>query len=584
MLIDIVNGFLQNLLTYSRQTLAGLKQLKTFRLSHLRKAFSLMGKRERMALYLLLGIALISLFWSLRNFYYAHTELVPGRGGSYTEGMLGQPTYINPLLAYQETDLALINLVYSGLYRFDGNGNLISDLADGMPVISEDQKQYTINLKRGVKWHDGRDFTADDVIFTIQTLQDPAYKSPLRGLWLSTTAEKLSDYSVRFTTKDISGPFLYNLTLPIISHSTWGNVDPQNFPLSKYNLEAVGTGPYAIKEIKKLPSGKIQSLTLESFTDFYAGRPKIDTVTVNFYDTEEDILNALHGKEISGFGFVALGSNLYLEKDQDNFQIFSLPLPQYQVVFFNLNNKILSDQSVRKALSLATDRQKIVDNVFGNNAQVPDSPLVPDDSTSPTAPDLEAAKKLLDNAGWTVDNQTGLRAKKGAPLELTIATNDSLANSKAAEALANQWRQLNVKINLSILPTKQLNDEMIKPRAFDVLLFPQKLGADPDPFPFWHSNQTKDPGLNLTGFASAVADQLLAETRSNTDQAVRKDKYRQLDQILSDQIPAIYLSQTLYIYAISKDIKDVGLKRLYEPNQRFYDLRNWYINKDRVWR
>ncbi|HVY67448.1 MAG TPA: peptide ABC transporter substrate-binding protein, partial [Patescibacteria group bacterium] len=572
--------------SYCKNIAAGARAIKNLRLSLIGKAFSFMGKREKIVLGVLALAALGSLSWSAINFYYAHTMLVPSDGGIYSEGMVGQPTYINPLLAHQDIDLALTKLVFSGLYKYDGSGKLVPDLADGQPSISDDQKQYTISLKRSVAWHNGKPFTADDVIFTIQTLQDPAYKSPLRSSWLSTTVEKIDDYQVKFTTKDVSGPFVHNLTLPIIEKSMWEGVAPQNFVLSTANLQAVGTGPYVVREIKKLPSGKIQEIRLDSFSNYYAGKPKIDTVIAKFYDTDDDLLNAFHTKEILGLGFDTLDKNLYIDAARGDVSVLNWMLPSYQVAFFNLNNKILSDAAVRLALAQATDRQAIIRDVFKNNAVEPVSPLLFNDAGSarPSEFDLEAAKKTLDGDGWTLDTKLNLRTKKGATLELTIATNDYLLNSKAAEDLANQWRQLNIKVNLNIVPTKQLTDNLLRPRTFDVLVFPQKFDADPDLFIFWHSSQVKDPGLNLTGFNSADADRLITQARTTTDQSARMDLYRQLSQSILAQHPAVFLDQTMYLYALDSRIRNVNIGTLYDPSQRFYDLPNWYMAEKRVWK
>ncbi len=581
-----MNGFPQNLISYTKAAALGVKELKHISLSRLRKVFSLMDKNEKIALSVLFLAALLSLAWSGRNFYLSHTTPAPAIGGSYTEGLLGQPTYINPLLSRQEPDVSLTKLIFSGLYKYDSGGQLTADLADGLPIISADQKQYTINLRRDVRWHNDKIFNADDVIFTIGMLKDPAYKSPLRPLWQATTVEKISDYSVKFTTKDISGPFLDNLTLPIMPKAVWSKVETQNFLLSKFNLEAIGSGPYAIKEIKKLPSGKIEEILLQANQNYFLGRPKIDQVGIKFYDAEQDILNAFHSREINGFGFIPLGSSLYLDKDRSETQVMNIPLPQYQVVFFNLTNKILAEQPVRQALALATDKKQIIEQVFKNNALIPSSPLLltaAAETKYPETLDTEKAKALLENAGWKIDPQTGNRVKKNVTLEFTIATNDSLVNSKAAELLANQWRSLNIKVNLTVLPSKQLSDTLIKPRTFDVLLFPQKFGADPDPFLFWHSSQAKDPGFNLTGFQDAAADKLITEARTTTDRKTREEKYQQFNDIIVARIPVIFLDQTMFVYALDKKIKNVGYEKLYDPSMRFYDITNWYISENRVW-
>ena len=582
-----MNGLTNNLISYTKTAAQGVLELKSLSLSKIRKVFSLMGKNEKITLAVLAAAALISFFISARNFYYNHTSPAPTNGGSYSEGLLGQPTYINPLLAHAEPDLSLTKLIYSGLYKYDNNGQLVPDLAEGQPQISEDQKQYTIGLRHDATWHNGKPITADDVIFTVQTLQDPNFKSPLRPMWQSTTVEKLSDYSVRFTNKDISGPFVNNLTLPILPKNVWGKVDADNFLLSKNNLEAVGSGPYAIKEIKKLPSGKVEQISLTSYADHYSSKAKIDQLIFKFYDSEDDILNAFHSREIDGFGFVPLGSALYVDKTQDKAQVLSIPLPQYQVVFFNLNNKILTDQDVRSALSLATNKQQIISDVFKGNAQLPASPLLFDKQKAPTMPvltDLNRAAGILDNAGWKIDSKTGLRSKKNVNFEITIATNDTLVNSKAADVLANQWRKLNIKVNLVVLPSKQLTDTLIKPRTFDVLLFPQKFGPDPDPFLFWHSSQVKDPGFNLTGYSDPAADKLIIEARTTTDKNIREAKYEQFSNLITAKIPVIFLDQTEYIYAVDNAVKNIGIKTLYDPSQRFYNIEDWYINQTRVWK
>jgi peptide/nickel transport system substrate-binding protein len=242
---------------------------------------------------------------------------------------------------------------------------------------------------------------------------------------------------------------------------------------------------------------------------------------------------------------------------------------------------------VRQALVTATNRQQIIDDVFKGNALLPSSPLLfgMATTTDTTQSDVAKAAQLLDQAGWKVDSKTNLRAnKKGQVLELTIATNDSLPNSKAAETLANQWKALNIKVNLTVLPTQQLTDSMIRPRTFDVLLFPQKFGADPDPFLFWHSSQVKDPGFNLTGFADPSADKLITEARTTTNAQTREDKYQQFSKLISTQIPVMFLDQTMYIYAVDKNVKNINLRTLYEPNQRFYDTPSWYIETARVWK
>jgi peptide/nickel transport system substrate-binding protein len=581
-------NWLRNLASYAVQLRAGLREIKNFRLSYIGKAFSLMARREKMALLALVVLALGNAGISLNSFYINHTHAVPDQGGEYREGLIGQPRLINPLTATTTTDLSLVGIIYSGLYSYDTDGNIVPDLADGMPQISADQKQYTIHLKRNVKWHNNQNFTADDVVFTITTLQNPAYQSPLRNEWLNSAVSKTDDYTVVFANRDISGPFIHNLTLPIIPKSVWGGVSAANFTQSNFNLEAIGTGPYAIKGIQKSRSGKIQNISLGSFPYYHGGQADIDTITFNFYDTPDDVINALHGREIQGFGFLPFDRSVHIANDNSSFQVLKLPQPQYQALFFNLGNKLFDDVRVRRALSLATDRSEIISDVYNGDARLLSGPILPEQlgynpAVAVPGYDLAAAQNLMDQAGWKLDPATNLRTKNKAPFEITIATNDFSLNSRAAELLQKDWQKLNISVKLNILPTKDLSDSVIRPRNYAALLFSQRLGPDPDPFVFWHSSQIKNPGLNLTGFANSEADKLISEARNTTHNDVRAKDYSRFQEIIADQVPALFLNQNVYIYVLDKSVKGTNVKVLFDPNERFENVARWYTQERRAW-
>lgn len=576
-----MNGYIQNPVSILRQMVRGVKALKTFHLSDLRKVFSLMGKSEKIALVLLAVAAMLSLTVSANGFYVRHTQVVPALGGQLTEGVIGQPQYINPILALSDTDQALTRLVFSGLYKYDASGQLAPDLAEGLPQISDDQKSYTVNLKHNARWHNQKPVTADDVVFTIQTLKNPDFKSPLRPFWLNTTVEKLSDYQVRFTNKDISGPFVYNLTLPILPKDVWGATDPSGFLLNKNNLEAIGCGPYAITQINKLPSGKISSIILKSFAGYYGLRANIETFTVKFYDSQADLLNGLRGKEIDLAGVVpAPGDDI--NSFAKNFDRLNLPLPQYQIAYFNLNDGLLNSSGVRQALALATDRQAIINDVFQGQRGFPIDPMTKV-SDAAYGFNLAAAGDVLEKAGWNL-SQDGLRRQKDQILGITITTSDSPANALVVQSLQKQWQAAGFQVYLDIKSGKELAESVIPGRKFQVLVFSQKFGTDPDPFFFWHSSQAKDPGLNLTGLSDPGLDKLLTEARNTTDTASRYQKYAAIDQLIAGKWPEVLLNQNTFVYLVSPKIRDVRVWNLPEPSARFYDLPNWYLQTKRVWK
>ena len=147
------------------------------------KIFQTFSSRERLTANILILVIIASLAGTILGFYFHFTKEIPIPGGEYIEGVVGQPLYVNPVLAgSNDADADLAALVYSGLFKYDPEGKLTADLAENFE-ISEDKLTYSFHLKKDVKWHDGEPFTADDVLFTIQAIQDPAYKSPLRQSW-----------------------------------------------------------------------------------------------------------------------------------------------------------------------------------------------------------------------------------------------------------------------------------------------------------------------------------------------------------------------------------------------------------------
>lgn len=580
-----------NLQPYNRHTSWGqfiesFKLVPHIRLSVLRKVFSLMGRREKMWLAVLSVLVLTSGIFTGGRLLAAYTASVPAEGGAYREGIIGQPRFINPLLATTATDQSIVKLVFAGLYKLDNEGSVVPDMAESFPTVSENGQEYTVKIKDNAKWHDGTAVTADDVVFTIQTLQNAEFNSPRRGEWQATTVEKVDDRTVLFKLNAPSAPFLNNLTLGIISKKHWEAVSPTDFVLSQGNIEAVGNGPYIIKEVRKTSQGTVQSVNLQSFSDYHNRQAYISNVKLNFYEDIEEILTAIHGKQIDGFGFSPFDESVRLDESNNEFKITQLDLPQYQAVFFNTSHKLFSDVRVRKALQIGTDIQTIIDSVYNGQGKPLNGPILRqhvDGLPDPTiTTDVESAKAMLDQAGWKLDEGSNVRKKNGAELTFTLSTNNFSLNTKTAELLAGQWAKLGVKVSLNIQPTRDLTENAIRPRNYDALLFAQKLGADPDPFLFWHSSQVRNPGLNLSSYANTTADKIMSEARAATDKVVRDEKYREFQTVIQADAPAIFLVQNVFSYAMKEDIKGISLTSLSDTTARFYDLPNWYIDTKRV--
>src|SRR3989344_3713448 len=216
---------------------------------------------------------------------------VPLRGGEVREGILGSPRFVNPALAYSDTDRDLVALIYSGLIRKDPEGALVPDLAVSYEV-SKDGMTYTFVLKDDLAFHDGRALTADEVIFTIEKIKDPIIKSPRKASFEGVTVEKVDAGTVRFALKQPYASFLENMTLGIMPKHVWEN---SPLELNESNTDPVGSGPYMIKSIEKESSGIIRSYILSANKKFALGAPYVESLMLHFYPNEGEMVKALEG-------------------------------------------------------------------------------------------------------------------------------------------------------------------------------------------------------------------------------------------------------------------------------------------------
>jgi len=502
------------------------------------------------------------------------------------EGVVGQPLYINPLLSQtSEADSDLVQLIYKGLLKYNSNGEIENALAEGYEV-SEDQKTYTVHLRKNLFWQDDQPLTASDVFFTISILQDPAYKSPLRQNWQGVTANQIDDYTLSFNISNPYFGFLNNLTVGILPKHIWGNIAPEKFSLTEYNLKPIGSGPYSFIDFQKNSNGEILSYNLKAFSKYYAGEPYISRMIFNFYPDEDMMLTAYNKKEIKGMETVD-SEKIDSIKNKKSTTIKELSFPRYFSVFFNKTKSIpLASADVRKALSYAVNRKEIINQVLkGRGAEIFSPFLQTMDEFNGDVDnrnfDLGKAGQVLDDSGWKVNNN-GIREKRGEELQFKIYTTDWPDLAETANILAKQWKEIGADVNVETLTATDLQQNYIRPREYEALLFGQDTNFEPDLYPFWHSSQKQDPGFNLGMFDNKDADKLLQDIRQESDEGKREEKYKELQKIISDEAPAVFLYSPYYLYPISSDVKGIETKNINSPSWRFADVNEWYIKTSRV--
>lgn len=660
------------ILSLSKSRIPNLKQIK-----YLPKFFTVTEKRIVQIIIIVIIIALSTLGGI---FYKNHVEYLPNYGGEYTEGLIGSLKYINPILAQtSEVDRDISRLIFSSLLQYNEKQELTPDLAEHYE-ISDDQKTYTVYLKKNIKWHDNSPLTADDIIFTVKSIQDPEYKSPLAPSLRGVLVEKVDDYKITFTLQEPYAPFLEILTFGILPKHIWNDIPANNANLAEYNIKPIGSGPFKFESLTKDNLGNIKKYTLTRYDNYHSQKPFIKKIHLKLYADFNNAVEALHNKNIEGISFLPNELRPAVAKNK-NLNYYSLQIPQFTALFFNQSkNEILKDKNIRQALALSLDKNKILQETLGGEGLVIDGVILPgylgyNPDIKKYNFNIDEANKILEELKWETypvesyiknrlseelkkleeekskegenqgqaeksektnneenvavketekipketstketedakeiikevpiedlsaeeaektpeeliadqinsevdENQKIFRRKDGQILTLTLTTVNRPENVKAVELIKKYWQQIGIKVNLNIVSPNEIRRETIKNRAYEILLYSEIVGSDPDPYPFWHSSQNVHPGLNLAIFVNRHVDELLEEARQTNKKEERGEKYIKFQNILAADIPAIFLYSPTYTYVVDKKIKGISAERLTMPSDRFAKIENWYI-------
>lgn len=523
---------------------------------------------------------------------------VPAQGGSFTEGVVGSPRFINPLLAQSDADRDVSSLVYSGLMKATPDGSLIYDLAK-QHTISEDGLSYTFILRDDIYFHDGKAVTADDIIFTINKAQDPILKSTKRASWDGVIVEKINDLEILFTLDRPYAPFLQNMTLGIIPKHIWGNAVSEEFVFSQFNVEPIGSGPYKIKKIKRDSSGIPEYYNLEAFGRYTLGKPNIDEIRIEFYSNENFLIDTYINGGIDSVNSISTSNLAYAQFNGKEMLIKQTPLPRIFGVFFNQNQApVFANIEIRSALNVALDKEEIVNKILDGYGTAIDSPIPPGvlsntilKDTEQKAPSTISRQKqaidILERNNWKVNEETGIWEKKTKEglqrLEFSLSTSNTPELKAAAELVKAQWESVGAKVDLKIFEIGDLNQNVIRPRKYESLLFGEIVGRELDLFAFWHSSQRNDPGLNIALYANITVDGLLESARTVSEESERVEKFRKFNEEISNDIPAVFIYAPDFIYVVPKKINNIQLGLITTPSERFLNIHEWYIETDDVW-
>ncbi len=544
----------------------------------LKKIFAALTKKERIVFVLALAGTIVSFVVVIGMVISQATEAVPAAGGQYAEGILGQPEYVNPVIASSQTDLDLVKMVYSNL----------PDLAQSI-TASPDLKTWDVRLKDNLSWQDGQQLTSDDVVFTVQSIQDPDAHSPLFQNWQGVTVSRVSELEVEFT---LSSPYAFFgdtlANLYILPKHLFADAPPGNWHLSDYNLKPVGSGSYEFSSYNKNSEGFISSYQLTAWQGTSGPHPLINNFTLDFFNDENTLVQSFNNGTIDGFGNASPEDITEIARP---YNVFTWPTSAYYAVFFNQSTNLgLQDPAVREALSVAVDRNALVNTTLGGNG-TPEFGPVPQGaqyySAVPAATSSPAfAETLLSDDGWTLTGSSTFRSKVIGGITIPLVVNltvpqiDFLANT--ASYLQTAWQAIGVQVN--ILPDSSnniVNNDIVN-RSYESLLFGNVLGPSSDLYSFWDSSQDFSPGLNLSIYSNPTVDSLIERARQNPVSTSTATELATAQADIAANYPAIFLYSPDYVYVNNKNVQGISTDFLTDPSDRFREIASWYLNTARV--
>ncbi len=481
----------------------------------------------------------------------------PRKGGVWRMALHANPTAYPITIPGALADILVNKTIYNCLTQYqlkDGAIEVVPDLAESWEA-NDDLTEYTFRLKQGVKWHDGQPFTADDVKFTFEAILNPNVNAALRGPVSSIDrVEVVDEHTVRFILKRPFAPFPvmlgYNQAI-VPKHLLEGQ--DLNQP-TEFLKNPIGTGPFKFKEF-------VQGSHLEvaANPDFFDGAPYLDGIVFKVIPDGNARVAQVKAGEVD---FTVIEPpQVDALKGADNVEIREAPQVNYY--FFAVNHTVprLQDVRVRRALSHAIDKQAIVDRILRGYGQVATGPINPllGDYYNPDVTtyeyDMDKAAALLEEAGWTKGPDGVLVNASGE--RFTILFNGPKGFPVMEQVITyaqQQYQKLGIEVTLDIVDWP-VHLEKYRNLEYDLLMEWWITPPDPDLYDHYFSESAQ----NRWAYKNPQLDELLVQARSEADRAKRVQLYHEIQKLIAEDLPVIYLYYPRELQAVSKRTKGLPL-------------------------
>ncbi|MCR4256198.1 MAG: ABC transporter substrate-binding protein [Candidatus Uhrbacteria bacterium] len=538
--------------------------------------------KERRLFWGALGLAAVALLLGGVDVIRSQTILVPAAGGTFTEAVVGTPKLVNPLFSQgNDVDRDLVALIFSGLFRLDGNLQAVPDLVEAYQWLDE-EKTLEVRLRADARFHDGTPVTADDVTFTYEAIKDPAWRSPLLSTFRDIRVIRVDERTVQFQLTQANPLFLNDLTVGILPAHVWSDIAPSNAHLADANLKPIGSGPYRAVSYTRDGRGSILHFHLSRFAGYYGLQPFIDEIRFRFYPDKAGALQAVTNGLADAVGFISWNEASRIRGDQ--FHAVSLDLPQETIAFFNTKDRVLKDEKLRLALALAVDQAELA-SLVSDRAKPVNSPYPFLNDTSSTIPNLDQSRAMLDELGWKLAEGANVRTNASSTLSLTIDVPNQPDLIALAELLKRRWSLVGAQVEVRADDDAALLRDALATRTYQVLVWNILIPPDQDLTRLWGSAFAEGSrGLNLANLTDRDVDTALERVKNAATAERIIEAQLAASQAIKRRVPALFLLRPAEAYIVSRRVKGLTDLRISRPSDRFSDIAQWYVRERRSWK
>jgi peptide/nickel transport system substrate-binding protein len=530
----------------------------------------------------------------------------------YREGVLGQPVSVSPLTARTQADRDLVALIFCGLVQNGPSGTLLPDLAESW-TVDPTGAAWTFSLREDARWHDGEPVTADDVAFTIGTLQDPDYTGPAAGSWNDATVEVIDSRTLTITLANPLGGFLQAATQPIAPAHLLANVPVSELANDRFGRQPVGAGPFALVRLDDQSAELVPAAIVRpneavtaaapspSSADSLAtpaptarsteASPYLVGMEFRYFDDAEALATAYRAGDLDAASGLPPGIAGELAATPGS-RMLRYPGSTLTAVLFNLraNRHVFTTPAIRTAFLAAIDRPALIEAAFARAAGAangpipPTSPLFDPSAATPVGFSRDAAQKALKEAGWKKSENAWRRATDTMPLTFELLSPDAESNPglfAAAAAVAADWKYIGIGVTHVPLPPGEFVTERLATADFTVAVADVTIGLDPDLYPLMASSQTLTGGSNIIGLQDPALDVLLLAARKPAPTADRVAAYAALQGQLAKGMFVLPLAFADEPIVVRDALQGPRLRQVADRSDRFWDVLTWRLAADR---